>query len=729
MHAFLLKADSGRLKTYFMFKTILKQQGIRFRQFSHKAYAAFCSLHREVTIGRVAAYMTDLEMLKSGKSIAISALLLFSGIAAVEADEGVPKDSVPLEAQQLSLQEVLVVSHKAEVNSEAYRLITQVSQAEIEALPIQTVADILQYLPGVDVRTRGANGAQADISMRGGTFDQVLVLLNGVPLSDFHTGHYALNIPVSTEMIERVEVLQGTSANLHGAFSGAINIVTEQAVSRQPSDVRLKLTAGMNGLVNPEVAASIQKDEALFNLSAEYSRAEGYYAPRPTEKEATACRNSDFQLANIYFQTRWRGLDVQAGAQWKDAGLGMGYGFGSQDQFDATRTAFASGRYEHRWGAWRLDAQAAYRANYDRYEWHRGQRLYGNFHFAQTASAALSAHYASKIGTTSFGVSVRNENMHSTNLGDTINPDGQVPNVADFPLADVRVLDLVKGGNRFHTNYYAEQTFYYAGLSASIGINGTYNTQFGHHLGGGANIGYEFKKAGTIYVNANRSLRMPTFTDLYYNAGNQLGNRNLKPEEAWLLSIGYKGNLSPTLSSREGGRFSWAVDWYYRWGKNIIDWVYVPTDTKRPFHAENQQQVNATGLELSLAYRLNEWLRCVSVDYAYTYLDLDLKEAGSRYLDYLSHKLAIHLEHGIYKGLGASWTVRFQKREGQYNNAEGEVADYQPVWLLDGSVYWQNKYLRVSADCTNMTNSRYYDYGGILQPGAWAKVSIKAKLY
>ena len=711
-----------------MFKTILKQPGIRFRQFSHKAYAAFCSLHREVTIGRVAAYMTDLEMLKSGKSIAVSALLLFSGIAAVEADEGVPKDSVPLEAQQLSLQEVLVVSHKAEVNSEAYRLITQVSQAEIEALPIQTVADILQYLPGVDVRTRGANGAQADISMRGGTFDQVLVLLNGVPLSDFHTGHYALNIPVSTEMIERVEVLQGTSANLHGAFSGAINIVTKQAVSRQPSDVRLKLTAGMNGLVNPEVAASIQKDEALFNVSAEYSRAEGYYAPRPTEKEATACRNSDFQLANIYFQTRWRGLDVQAGAQWKDAGLGMGYGFGSQDQFDATRTAFASGRYEHRWGAWRLDAQAAYRANYDRYEWHRGQRLYGNFHFAQTASAALSAHYASKIGTTSFGVSVRNENMHSTNLGDTINPDGQVPNVADFPLADVRVLDLVKGGNRFHTNYYAEQTFYYAGLSASIGINGTYNTQFGHHLGGGANIGYEFKKAGTIYVNANRSLRMPTFTDLYYNAGNQLGNRNLKPEEAWLLSIGYKGNLSPTLSSREGGRFSWAVDWYYRWGKNIIDWVYVPTDTKRPFHAENQQQVNATGLELSLAYRLNEWLRCVSVDYAYTYLDLDLKEAGSRYLDYLSHKLAIHLEHGIYKGLGASWTVRFQKREGQYNNAEGEVADYQPVWLLDGSVYWQNQYLRVSADCTNMTNSRYYDYGGILQPGAWAKISIKAKL-
>ncbi len=718
----------------FMFKNLLKQQGIRFRRFSHKAYAAFCSVHREVTIGRVAAYMTDLEMLKSGKSIAVSALLLFAGVASAEADEGVPKDSVPLNSQQLSLQEVLVVSHKAEVHSEAYRLITQVSHAEIEALPIQTVADILQYLPGIDVRTRGANGAQADISMRGGTFDQVLVLLNGVPLSDFHTGHYALNIPVSAELIERVEVLQGTSANLHGAFSGAINIVTKQAISRQPSEVSLKLTAGMNGLVNPEVAATLAipdkssslegRSEGVINLSAEYSRADGYYAPSPTEKEANACKNSDFKLANLYFQTRWRGLDVQAGAQWKDAGLGMGYGFGSQDQFDATRTAFASAKYGHRWGAWRLDAQASYRANYDRYEWHRGQRLYGNFHFAQTASAAIAAHYASRIGTTSFGVGVRNENMHSTNLGDTINPNGQVPNVADFPLADVRVLDLVKGGNRFHANYYAEQTFYYAGLAASIGINGTYNTQFGHHLGGGANIGYTFEKAGTLYANANRSLRMPTFTDLYYNAGNQLGNRNLKPEEAWLLSVGYK--YTPDFG--KAGKLSLSADWYYRLGKNIIDWVYVPTDTKRPYHAENQQQVNATGVELSLAYRWNEWLRCISVDYAYTYLDLDLKESGSRYLDYLSHKLSIHLEHGIYKGLGASWTVRFQKREGQYNNAEGAVADYQPVWLLDGSIFWQNKYLRVSADCTNMTNTRYYDYGGILQPGAWAKISIKAKL-
>ena len=180
--------------------------------------------------------MTDLEMLKHGKSVA-TALLLFAGVLPLPADEGVPDDSTLLTNRQLSLQEVLVVSHKAEVQSDAYRLITQLSRSEIESLPIQTVADILQYLPGVDIRTRGANGAQADISMRGGTFDQVLVLLNGVPLSDFQTGHYALNLPITPSVIERIEVLQGTSANLFGAFSGAINIITKSKISHRPTDM------------------------------------------------------------------------------------------------------------------------------------------------------------------------------------------------------------------------------------------------------------------------------------------------------------------------------------------------------------------------------------------------------------------------------------------------------------------------------------------------------------
>lgn len=646
------------------------------------------------------------EMKNHVKKIGL-VLMLGCGILSAPAEERVVGDTAGIKSS-LQIEEVLVVAQKAEVHSEAARLITQITQEQIQALPIQTIADILQYLPGLDVRTRGANGVQSDISMRGGTFDQVLVLLNGVSLGDCQTGHYALNIPISSAMIERIEVLQGTAVSMFGAFSGAVNIVTKgkrvedaaellQDASLQGRDIDMQLSAGMNGLVHPEIAASIQAGETQVNVSAEYSRSDGYYAPGTTEKEQKACRNSDFQLANVYVQTRWRGLDAQVGAQWKDAGLGMGYGFGSQDQFDATRTGFASAKYTHHWKVWRLEAQAAYRANYDRYEWHRGQ--VSNRHWNHSATAAVSAHYASRIGTTSVGISARNEHIRSTNLG---------------------------RHNRLHANWFASQTFYYSGFSASVGVNGTYNTQFGYHMGGEANIGYSWSRYGSIYVNANRALRMPTFTDLYYDAGNQKGNPNLQPEEAWMLSMGYKGAWK--IGDGLRGTLSVGATGFYRWGRNIIDWVYTPDDTQRPYHAQNQQRVDAAGMELSVVYRWNEWLRCISAEYAYTYMDLDLKGTGSRYLDYLSHKLTFHLEHGIYRGLGASWTLRFQKREGQYNDAEGVVQDYQPVWLLDGSVYWQNAHLRVSVDCTNITNTRYYDYGGVLQPGAWAMIRIHARL-
>jgi iron complex outermembrane receptor protein len=93
------------------------------------------------------------------------------------------------------------------------RLTAQIQHEEITALPITTISDLLCYLPGLDVRSRGTSSAQTDVSLYGGTFDQVLVLLNGVPVSDVQTGHYSLNLPISTKLIERIEILQGTSAH------------------------------------------------------------------------------------------------------------------------------------------------------------------------------------------------------------------------------------------------------------------------------------------------------------------------------------------------------------------------------------------------------------------------------------------------------------------------------------------------------------------------------------
>ena len=595
---------------------------------------------------------------------------------------------------QSRLPEVEVVSQQTEIHSQAYRIVTQISSEAFAGLPATTITDLLKTLPGLDIRTRGANGAQADVSMRGGTFDQVMILLNGVCVSDAQTGHYAMNIPIPLSAIERIEVLEGAAASLAGgnAFCGAINIVT-----RRPDQdtYHVGMQMGMNRFAKAELTGGWQRNEWRVLASADYGHNNGYYAPDPTDREAVALTNSDFNGANIYLNAAWRGLEMQLGAQYKDIGAGMFYGFGSQDQFDATRTAFGSVRYMHSWGKWSLDALAAYRANHDRYEWHRG--TVSNRHLTQNATASLRAYYASPIGKTTIGVEARNEHIHSTNFGDH---------------------------NRLNINYFAQQTFHVQHLSASVTAGGMYNTSFAHHLTVGADIGYAFDCGVSLYVNANRSLRLPTFTDLYYDAGNQLGNTALQPEKAWTASFGtaYKHVFD------QAGSLALNAELYHRWGRDIIDWIYVEEDTKRPYHAQNQQRVNTLGVECTAQYRLNQWLRNIQLTYAFTHLDINLQETNSRYLDYLRHKVVLQLEHGIYAGLGASWTLSYRDRMGQFNQADGTVSDFRPVLLLDGKIYYDLPHWRFAVSCTNITNRHYYDYGGVLQPGAWAKISIEYHL-
>ena len=288
----------------------------------------------------------------------------------------------------------------------------------------------------------------------------------------------------------------------------------------------------------------------------------------------------------------------------------------------------------------------------------------------------------------------------------------------------VNILNLESTGVNTLFHYFAQQTFHVQHFSASLTAGGIYNTSFAHHWTVGADLGYAFDCGVSLYANANRSLRMPTFTDLYYDAGNQLGNKDLMPEKAWTASFG----AAYHHVFDQAGAFAINAELYHRWGRDIIDWIYVAEDTKRPYHAQNQQRVNTLGVECTVQYRLNKWLRNIQLTYAFTNLDINLQETNSRYLDYLRHKVVVQLEHGIYAGLGASWTLSYRDRLGQFNNADGTVTDFRPVLLLAGKLYYDIPHWRFAVSCTNITNRHYYDYGGVLQPGAWAKLSIEYHL-
>lgn len=601
-----------------------------------------------------------------------------------------------LTVSPIQIEEVEVVAKRAQVQSEAFRLVAEVTREEIARLPVSTISDLLAYMPGVDVRSRGASDTQSDVSLRGGTFDQVLIMLNGVPVNDSQTGHYSMNIPFSPAMIERIEVLQGTAAHLTGAFTGAVNIITQDATEDR---YRIQFATGTSNAHSPSFTGSWVRGETRINTAVTYAQSDGYHAPDANEKEQVALKNTDYRNANCYLQTRWRDLDVQAGGQYKDAGLGTGYGYASTDQFDATRTVFASARYSGRLkGAWSLTAQMAYRGQHDRYEWHRGNVT--NRHWTHHTQAGIQAHHASPAGRTTIGAEWKDEYLCSTNMGEH---------------------------NRWQTSLNIEQQWVWRGLAASAGIAGHYNSQCGWYGSGSANIGYSFLKTGSVYLAAGRSLRMPTWTDLYYHAGVQRGSTDLKAEKAWLLSVG--GQY--TWQWEQSGSLHIAGDCYYRWGRDIIDWSYNETDSL--FYATNRNRVNAFGLELVADYRYNEWLRHVTLRYAYTSLSLDLTQTKSQYLDYLRHKAVFSIDHAFYvwnKGcVGGNWSLRWQDRAGTYVDIYGKAGNaFTPVLLLDGSIYIEVSRVRVAIECTNMTHRHYYDYGGILMPGAQGRVDLRFEI-
>ena len=107
-----------------------------------------------------------------------------------------------------NIDEVTITSNRSKYNKDV-SIVYTINSDEIKFSANQTVADILEYAINIDNRERGGQGIQSDISIRGGSFEQTLILLNGIKLNDPQTGHHNLNIPISPEIIERIEVSNG----------------------------------------------------------------------------------------------------------------------------------------------------------------------------------------------------------------------------------------------------------------------------------------------------------------------------------------------------------------------------------------------------------------------------------------------------------------------------------------------------------------------------------------
>lgn len=612
----------------------------------------------------------------------------------------------------IRLAGVEVNAGRNRVFSRAGRIVEEVKADELRKMPVESTDALLQLLPGVDIRQRGTGSTQADISIRGGSFDQVLVLVNGVNVTDPQTGHHNLNLPVDLNDLQRVEVLQGAASRRYGsqAFSGAINFVTGPG---DKNNLKVALTTGAFDTNSQQLSYSTGKKIRNYTSVGHYS-SDGHRI------------NTDYDISNVYNRTVWKTkrigtFDAQFSRQYKSFGANGFYGLAYPNQFEHTRTRLSSLNWENQYDKLYLQASLYRRRHYDRFELYRdfqgasASYTQHNYHKTTVNGGELNARLSTAIGQFTAGLDLRNDHIYSTKLGQPI--VGKLPKNTDERRRDVR---YTHEAERSLTNAYAGYTGSMGPVFVSAGLSLSHSRDFGlkHHYG--ADLSYFFTNELSAYVSANTSSRLPTFTDLYYSDPIRKSNPNLQPETAQT----YEGGVAygeKNLGIKAG--------FFTRFGQNIIDWIKFPENNF--WQSENLTAISTQGIYMSAEY-IPDAGPFTRLSASYQLMNTDKKADGfdSKYaLDYLKHQLTGRVQHRVLKNVDASWTLLVKDRAGSYADfSTGAPADYKPYVVVSSRVSWNLKRTQLYADANNLFNVKYVDFGGLPMPGFHLSAGVKWQL-
>ncbi len=652
----------------------MRHKALRFKHFSRNGYSLFSVLGREVLIGTLSV-----------------ATLSHAKAESVSANAEMAKDS--LERKELKLDEVVVMGSRAPLTqSEAAKIVSVITRDDIERAAAETINDVLKLATGVDVRQRGGFGVQTDISVRGGNFDQITILLNGVNISSPHTGHLSADFPVSPDDIERIEIIEGASSRVYGtsAFNGAVNIVTRDGQGL------VNVYGGSYGYVGANGRTGITTKTVSNTLSAGYTRSDG------------ATENSAFSSTKVFYQGAFKpqhsslSLNWQAGYSYKPFEANTFYGAASRDQWESNERWMAALNATFKLSTFNFQLSTFFNRWYDHYQWHKDSPVGENFHRVESKGASLNAWTDWLLGKTLLGVEVRDERIKSSKLGKPMPEDGhykyrdQRCNVSLFFEHDVRI-------NRLN-----------ASLGLLANMNDGLDTKW--RIYPGVDVKYNvFNGNGNVngkldlFVSWNMALRMPTFTDLYYSGVGIEGNQDLKPEKSNDVQIGVEYTANGLRVKAQG---------FYSHKTDMIDWVKYRENgtTDEIFHSVNFQLDNV-GYEADVDFLAREiWgkecpLRKFGVKYSYISekSDYQVDVISSKYaMDYLRHKLLLNADGRVWKRLNLSLNWRWQDRVG---------ADNAPYALMDGRLSWDARHYSLYVNATNIFNKEYYDYVSIRQPG------------
>ncbi len=668
-----------------MYKPLFNQRkALRFRQFKRKGYALFACLGRVVIIG------------------VLSVATLTSASAATDNSNTTDETGDPQKIdKETTLDDVEVTGSCAPLAlGQAVRMVTVLSREEIQAAPVQSINDLLKMAVGVDVRQRGPIGAQTDVSIRGGTSEQITILLNGINICDPQTGHNAFDLPCDISDIERIEVLEGPAGRVYGTSSlvGAINIVTRDVRSKM-AEVRVE--GGSFGYLSAAGRVAL----GLHSLSSNYTRSDGY------SRSKAGSLNSDYSGGKVFYQGGYQCegllLNWSGGLSVKGFGSNTFYSAKFDEQYERTTKIYTALQGDLTIGKLHVRPAIYWNRSYDRFELIRGseERVPFNYHRSDVFGINLNTYFDWQLGRTAMGAEFRNEDIVSTNLGEPLSD----------PFSHYKV-----GLNRSNLSFHLEHNILLKRFTLSAGFIAIKNTwnQMPFKLYPGIDASYRIGDHWKVYASYNSSLRMPSFTELYYSVGGHKADKYLKPEELHAVEGGVKySNYWLTAQTSI----------FHHHARNMIDWVMDARDPDAVWQSVNHTKVNTTGVETNATLTAKRY----TLNLAYCYLHQNKDEQDflqSQYsLEYLRHKVTASLRWSITDYLRLSVSYRWQDRMGSYTTVDGEVRDYHPYSVVDARLDWHQDSYNVYLEGNNLTGHHYVDYGNVPQPGCWITAGYAKK--
>lgn len=593
---------------------------------------------------------------------------------------------------QIDLKEITVVSSpRIELPfSENSRTIQVISKKEITESPANNVAELLQQVAGIDIRRRGVSGMQADLYIRGGGFDQTLLLIDGIKVEDAQTGHHTMNMALPIEVIERIEIIKGSASRVYGqnAFSGAINIITSKVAENM---VSVSLESGSYKQQNASVTISRKNEDqsVLFHYSNNSSDGHKY--------------NTDYKNENYFLKNSFeiKGLPIDMISSFNERKFGANGFYASPeaiDQYEETQASLLGFSTKIISNNFIIKPKLYWKRNQDMYVYLRDNpSVYRNLHITNKIGAELNGSYESNNGITGFGVDISSVKLSSNNLGERKRTMVNLFLEHQMKFAENKI-DVTPG---VAFSYFSD-----------VSTNQNYQNNFFRNffMYPGIDIGYVLNDDVKLYSNIGYTYRVPTYTDLFYTSPTTIGNENLKPEKAFTKEIG----LDYTK-----GNFNFIFTLYNRDASDVID--YVKNVESAPWEAFNIREINTKGYELGLTYNfyvasfLNH-----SIKIGYSNIKDDLKQTDFNFSRYSLNSLKNHLTTSysfeIKKNLKSSIIYKYAERN------FGE--DYS---VMDIKVSYTLKKYNLYITANNLFDTIYSETNLVEMPGRNILLGLNVK--